>query len=110
MFDVPRKLVGWRAWCSLGHSSYEIIQSGNEPWIEVHDVLVIILYREDGTRHIMQGHDFYWCTGCESWDSCFGCGSDYKLIPKEAVVSSGREVELGVYEEVVQEALGDRWL
>lgn len=59
MPDQPAtEVVGWRIWYDDG----QVYDSLTATWASLPDdgVLVVMLYRRDGSRRVMSGNDYYW--------------------------------------------------
>jgi len=54
----PQEVIGWRCWYDSG----SVYDSTGTSWSELPNdgVLVVMLYRRDGTRRVMSGNDYYW--------------------------------------------------
>lgn len=109
MSDEPRKLLGWRAWLASESdgSDLQVVDSRTTQFEDLTNVQVIVLYREDGTRHVMNGIDYYWLTRqCVSFDACFGCGN--KIPPEATTVVEGKEIDPVEYERIQSLAMSGR--
>lgn len=100
MSDQPRSLIGWRAWVAAEPDARDVrvLDSTTSRFSDLTDVQIILLYREDGTRHVMNGVDFYWLgpEACESKDTCFGCGNT--VPPDASVVVLGKQIDEEAYD------------
>ena len=102
MPDPPRKVLGWRAWLAERPDGRDlrIVDSRRAQFADLANVQVIMLYRADGTRHVMCGTDYYWLAAqcCTSHDDCFGSGDEFP--PDACVVVEGKELREDAYEDI----------
>lgn len=106
MSDVVQ---GWRAWIDNDAGGWRQVNSRTHAWnTDVGDnVIVIMLYFDDGTRRIMQGADHYARIGDGSVGIVNWFQGTIKLTDADAVSKLGKLVSDSTFEAVVVEALAE---
>ena len=109
MTNLPAtEVIGWRIWYDDGH----VADSLMDTWANLPDdgVLVIMLYRRDGSRRVMSGNDYYW-TSVHPAGVVYGqsdTAPDLKRYP-QCIVKRGRFAPDHIIQAAEADAADSTW-